>query len=275
MKINNLEVGSKIKLSYAIVLFLLALLSIVSFWEIYNTHSYSEKLYNNPLQVRRAISKLEIATDNITLHMRIMLIVEEPEGMTYWRNEIIKRKVDIEQQFQILKERYMGSQEDILEIEKAYLLWEENIEKRIELIEQGDRAAAFKSMGEYVGPSPLKLQLSEKLEAVDSFAKNIADELYADSMGTLRTTYLQMGIIILLCLILVFVLSRYIYQLIKTPLFEMQRVMEDFSKGKYETRSRIIRPDEFGKISKALNEMFNTLELEMIIKKLALLPISY
>ncbi|PKM90977.1 MAG: hybrid sensor histidine kinase/response regulator [Firmicutes bacterium HGW-Firmicutes-12] len=269
MKINNLEVGSKIKLSYAIVLFLLALLSIVSFWEIYNTHSYSEKLYNNPLQVRRAISKLEIATDNITLHMRIMLIVEEPEGMTYWRNEIIKRKVDIEQQFQILKERYMGSQEDILEIEKAYLLWEENIEKRIELIEQGDRAAAFKSMGEYVGPSPLKLQLSEKLEAVDSFAKNIADELYADSMGTLRTTYLQMGIIILLCLILVFVLSRYIYQLIKTPLFEMQRVMEDFSKGKYETRSRIIRPDEFGKISKALNEMFNTLELEMIINEKA------
>jgi len=269
MKKRKLDVGKKLKLSYAALIFLLLTVSLAGIWAVDQTNAYTEKMYNHPLQVRRAIAILEIQVDNIRLSLRDIVLTDNSEEADNLRKDIVLRKETAKQALQILEERYLGSAEDISELKKAYLIWEDELDQTMALINQGEKDAGIRSMLQNGALRTLKNQLSEKLKVVDDFAKNKANQLSADSVSAERFTYSAMAILILLSVLLAAAISRYIYWSINAPLTEMQSTMKNISHGKLDTRAKIIQDDEFGEISNVLNDMLDKIETDQDIDEKA------
>ena len=58
MKIRDLKIGSQLLSGFAIILFLVSSIGIISYVQNTWIHEQSRLLYNHPLQVRRAVGAL-------------------------------------------------------------------------------------------------------------------------------------------------------------------------------------------------------------------------
>lgn len=269
MKKRNLNIKSKLFISYAIFILFLLAVAMVGIVAVSQTHDYTEIMYNHPLQVRRNLAVFELQVDNMSLSFRELVLTESPQEQDLIINNIVLRNEEARQRLKTLKELYLGPAEDMLEVERAFLLWQDEMDQTMTLISQGNTEAAISKMLQDGTLSTRKHKLTEKIEIVNSFAENKADELLVNSALDKKSTHISIIILGLIAILIVFITAWYIHRLINRPLAELQTTMRKFGNGNFDARVKNIHHDELGFISEKLNEMLEIIEVKHDINEKA------
>ncbi|MEO1816006.1 MAG: response regulator [Acetobacterium sp.] len=260
MNIKNLKVKTQLVIGFSIILFLVALLGILGYIQTNTIVKQAETMYNHPFQVTNAIDRLEADILTMRVGARDLILANTPEDRDKAIELMEQYNADIQIQFEILRELYLGPEQDVDEAYKAYINWET---ARAEIVAQtlaGDLEAAKKSLlpGEKVGI--YRETLNEKMAEIKTFAGNKADELYQGSLDLYSKIKLQLSMLVIGIIVLSVLISFITLRMIQEPLNELTRVTDAFQNGNHNARSNYDFENEFGILSKSFNALADNIQ---------------
>ena len=263
MNIKNLKVKTQLRTGFAIILVFVILLGIVVFNQTNAIVNQAEIMYDHPFQVTRAIDRLNADILNMRVGVRDLMLANTPEDRDNAIELMAQYDADIQIQFELLRELYLGPEEDLDEAYQAYINWETVRADIVELTLAGDLAAAEKSLlpGEKVGI--YRKTLNEKMAVVDRYASNKADELYQGSKDLYAKIKMQLSLMVLIIIVLSVLVSFIILRNIQEPLNKLTRATDEFQNGNYNARSRYEYRNEFGRLSQSFNTLAEDIQKNM------------
>ena len=108
-------------------------------------------------------------------------------------------------------------------------------------------------------------RLFERTNKVDQFAKNKAEQFYNESLELRRKLNNQLIIFTITALLFTLLIVRQLIRSINKPLNEIVQAIEAYRAGDKQARSKYTSKNQFGLLSKQLNEMVDKIETENII----------
>lgn len=108
MKLKDMRIGTQIKIGMGTILVLVAMLAALAWFQTDQLWHQTTVLYENPLEVRRAIGELK--ADVLTIHwaMEELFAPGIPRNVERILSLITVREVNARAQFDILFDRYSG-----------------------------------------------------------------------------------------------------------------------------------------------------------------------
>ena len=262
MKINDIKIGTQLKLGFGIILICGVVLSFTSYRHTRQIASELTRFYNHPFQVRRALGAL--GSDILLIHrgMKDMVLVNDSKEVEQIKEEIDFYKDDAFKQIDILYSKYLGPKSDIDSVNKCFIKWNSVREETIRILKSGRVQEAFERTkrdgagGRYVD------KISAHMKVIDDFAKNKGDELYATSIELSKTLNIKLIILVLIIFIFSFVIIYLLIKNIKHPLNELTKATRLFREGDSGARSSFKSANEFGYLSDTYNELAENIDME-------------
>lgn len=263
MNVKNLKVKTQLAIGFSIILFFVIVLSLLGYVQTNAIVNQAETMYNHPFQVTRAIDRLEADILNMRVGVRDLILADTQADREIAIELMEQYDADIQLQFDVLRELYLGSQEDVDEAYKAYINWETARAEIVASTLAGDLAAAKKNLlpGEKVGV--YREILNEKMVVVDTYASNKADELYQGATDLYEQIKMQLSLIVLVIIALSVLVSLVILRNIQEPLNELTRVTDEFQNGNHNSRSSYHYDNEFGMLSESFNTLADDIQKNM------------
>lgn len=263
MNIKNLKVKTQLGIGFAIILFFVILLGILGYVQTNTIVNQAESMYNHPFQVTKAIGRLDADILNMRVGVRDLILANTPEERQQAIELMEQYDADIQIQFDVLRQLYLGPQEDVDEAYKAYINWETARTEIVESTLAGDLDAARKSLlpGEKVGI--YRETLNEKMAVVENFAANKADELYQGATDLYAKIKIQLSLLIIVIIVLSMLVSFVILRNAQEPLNELTRATDAFQNGNYQARSNYHFNNEFGMLSESFNKLADDIQKNM------------
>jgi signal transduction histidine kinase/CheY-like chemotaxis protein/CHASE3 domain sensor protein/HAMP domain-containing protein len=260
MNIKNLKVKTQLRIGFSIILFLVLLLSLLGFSQTNTIVNQAETMYNHPFQVTKAIDRLDADILNMRVGVRDLILANNPEDRDKAIELIEQYDADIQIQFDLLRELYLGPEQDVDEAYKAYINWETARAEIVASTLAGDQETAKKSLlpGEKVGI--YRETLNEKMAVVESYAGQKADELYQGSTDLYTKIKIQLSMIVLVIAVLSVLVSFILIRNIQEPLNKLTQATDEFQNGNHYARSSYQYHNEFGILSESFNSLANDIQ---------------
>lgn len=263
MKLTNLKIGTQLKISFGIILLLIVLLGLISWVQSERIARQTIDLFDHPLQVRRALGELK--ADVLLMHrgMKDLALTTNSGEFEKILKDIEIYKVNAFKKFEILYDRYLGSQKNLDNTYNDFLAWNIIREETIDLLRSGKQQEAInRTMSSGTGGVYVD-KLLEHFAIIDDFARNRADEFMISAHELQNALKRQLILFVLgilsLAIFIVYLLNRNI----RRPVAELARVTRLFRNGKMDARSNYLSFNEFGQLSDSFNELADTIEVEM------------
>jgi len=263
MKLSDLKIGTQLKISFGIILLLIAVLGLISWYQSDKIAQQTTELYDHPLQVRRALGELK--ADVLSMHrgMKDLVLAENETEITHVIQGIEISKARAFKQFDVLYDRFLGQHKDIDNAYKSFVEWNTIRDVTIGLMSSGKLEEALeRTKAQGVGGRQVDLILGN-LQVVDDFARNKGDEFYTNAVELKNTLSRQLGILVAVILSLAVFIVYLLNRNIRRPVAELARVTRLFSEGKMDARSNYLSTNEFGQLSASFNDLADTIETEM------------
>jgi nitrate/nitrite-specific signal transduction histidine kinase len=160
---------------------------------------------------------------------------------------------NVVEQFNLLREAYLGPRTDVGEAFKAFVRWRNAQDEYYKLViskqipQENDSDASIGKL------TLLREQFEVSIKKIDSFAKNKSDALFVAANklyhSLTRQLILLIAIILLLSLTTIYILLRNI----RKPLVELTYATQRFQNGDMDARSSYESKNEFGLLSASFN----------------------
>ncbi len=263
MNIKNLKVKTQLGIGFAIILFFVIILGILGYVQTNAVVNQSETMYSHPFQVTRAIDHLKSDILSMRVGVRDLILANTQEDRENAIALMEQYDADIQIQFDVLRDLYLGPEQNVEEAYNAYINWETARSDIVASTLAGDLEAAKKSLlpGEKVGI--YREILNEKMAVVDTYASNKADELYQGSTDLNKQIKMQLSIIVLIIIVLSALVSFILLRNIQEPLSELTRVTDEFQHGHHNARSNYHYRNEFGILSESFNTLADDIQKNM------------
>ena len=192
MKIRNWSIGTWLLSGFTIILSFVIVLGITAYSQTDRLSVQTQTMYNHPLVVRRALARLEFNVSEVRLEFRNLILAETIVDEQRAIENIERDLLDIEAQFVIIRDKYLGPEEDVNDAFLAYNLWINVREDNMDLLEQGEIAQVLESIN-LQGEESIKINdFITKVGVLDDFAQSKADELYSNSIKLHDTMTVQL-----------------------------------------------------------------------------------
>jgi signal transduction histidine kinase/CheY-like chemotaxis protein/HAMP domain-containing protein len=263
MKLKNMKIRTQLRLGLGAVLVLVALLGGMAWLQADNLWQATNGIYEHPLTVRKALSKIN--ADLLAIHegMDDLFLAEGDQE----RAEIIKRidthEADATQQFAVLRDRYLGPKSDVDAAQNALVQWKSVSEETIRLLRAGKKIEALtrqKSAGADGGQAET---LFADLRKVDDFASKRAEKYFRDAQEQKNVMMVRFGVVLGAIFALSAVISILLLKGIRGPLKELTSAAERFQNGDLASRSGYVSANEFGTLSASFNALAGTVQAEL------------
>jgi signal transduction histidine kinase/CheY-like chemotaxis protein/HAMP domain-containing protein len=267
MRLRDLKIGVQLQLGISVLLMCVVGLGAVAWLQTAMIFRQVELMYQHPLQVRRAIGALRSGMMGASLAARKLATARGATDVAAASAEVEGHVADVSRELDILSGRYLGSPADILALRNEYATWKASLEESILLQRLGKNAdsAAWLARGG-VGDAENQAMMSA-IDKVDAFARDKADQFYADA-GRLNGRLRFQLVVILAAIVLLSVgVSYLLWRGVKRPLSLMTAVAREVRQGHMEARAEYAAGNEFGVLSDAFNAMLDALRVEMSVKE--------
>lgn len=268
MKIRNIRIGTQLIIGFAAILFFVLVVGVVAYVQTNQLHHQTEKMYQHPLQVRRAIGELNNDILTMRLGMKdLMLATSDKEKQAALQMMELSNN-NAEREFSIIKEKFLGSTKDVEDAYQAYLIWSTTREENINLalsgeIEQVKENLRNGTIGTY------RDEMLSYIEKIDIFAIAKGDELYLASNELKNELHKQLLILLSVILLLLIIISFTLLRNIRKPLKEMNDAILSFHQGNMNARSSYRIKNEFGVLSYSINTLANKVQENTILNEKA------
>jgi signal transduction histidine kinase/DNA-binding response OmpR family regulator len=222
-------------------------------------------LYEHPLKVRRASSKLKIDLLSLRLEYANILLKNNEKNRRTLLNQSALFEEDVRQSIDLMFAQYLGPKSDIekvqadfIELESALQLFNSQLEGKT-----SEELLQLNITSELDNHSQKVLQ---SIQVIDNFALHKADQLFASSIELKQSMDLQLLIFTIIILLLTLVINTILMRNINIPLNDLIKATKMFGKGKMGSRSHYISSNEFGELSGSFNNLADTIERDFTFK---------
>jgi signal transduction histidine kinase/HAMP domain-containing protein len=267
MKIDDLKIGTQLKIGFGIIL-LFGIILAVTAWKHTDRIAFEvSRIYNHPLQVRRALGGIKADVLSIHRGMKDLVISNSDFETAEILAEIDKYNADLLREIEVLRSQYLGPKEDVDRLNASLVEWQSIREETIRLYRMKSIKAAVERTKRTGAGGDKVNQIVDNIDIIDKFAFNKGEELYSNANELNRSLNRQLMIVVLF----IFTSSIFIVYLlmrnIKRPLTELSRSTKRFMKGEIGSRSSYSSNNEFGELSRSYNELADMIEKEFILNK--------
>lgn len=243
MKLRNMNLNTVVYLSFGIILKFVAIISIITLIQYHKMGYYSGYLYNHVFMVNKTLRDIQVKMNSIEF-------ISGLSGKTFSSDmpEINKIEKEIEKAFIFLYRNYKGPKSDIDSANIAYNYWKSTASKVDSLVESLNRRNFYSR------------QITRWLQIMTNNNFNTVEHFFKKTQKERSATKTLLVIVILL----IFTSSGLIIYLFvlrfKTPIQELTRVTQQFSKGNYSIRSNFKSENELGVLSDSFNKLAFSVE---------------
>lgn len=271
MKFQDIKIGTQLRLGLGLILIFVLLLGVLSWRQGNLLWLETRTMYDHPLQVRRAVGKLETNSHALSHYLRDLLASKTSDQRAVALKNIELFRKDSEQKLQALRKFYLGPAADIKTLQDALTKWGTIHNETIRLFQNGRRSdAAARHRPGGIGDHQARA-VRDALQVIDDFAGNKSDQLYADARTLSSTLTLQLiGILVLILLLTVFIAYR-LLRSIDMPLRRITLAANKIRHGQLDVRSGYRSDNEFGQLSAAFDALADTTQSNLQIKEKAVL----
>ncbi|MDA3837821.1 MAG: response regulator [Candidatus Delongbacteria bacterium] len=276
MKIRNLKIETQLKFGFIFIFFLVIVLGTVSYIQTEEIHLQTEKMYNHPINVRRAIGDITKQIMSMRIQIKDLFVVEDDRNRQNILTEMPVSQFNVEKEIEILKQWYLGPQTDIDNLSIEFKKWFSIRSESLLMFKSGKTGAA-KNRHFRGGIAPEQVQkVLNILNEISSFAENKSDELYNNSKILRNTLNRQRILLISIIILFLLIISYTLMRNIRNPLISLTKASKRFKAGDMSARSSYKLKNEFGDLSDSFNNLtenveFNTVLNEKVVNISALL----
>lgn len=271
MKFKNLGISRQINIFLSVIFVIVLALAASSLFYMISLWNNTSDLYDHPFTVRRAVGEIKVDVLLIHRDMRQLPFEEEQQEIDKILSNIDAYEADIAQQMNILYDWYLGPQIDLDEASVSLAQWETIRNETVRLFRAGQVEEVenrVKSGG--VGGAQADKVINQ-LTKISSFASNKADELFLAAQKHKDRIIGQMIILFFGILVVLFGVGYFLRKGILPPLKKLTAATEAIRLGKLDTRIQYESANELGELSRAFNNMSETIQREMNYKENAAL----
>ncbi len=252
-KFNDLKIAILVKLGFGILFFFVIMLGVISYLQTDKIHQQTEIMYNHPLIVRRSLDTLTINVLKMRMASKDLIFAATGQEMHDANQLIALSAANVVEQFNLLREAYLGPRTDVGEAFKGFVRWRNAQDEYYKLViskqipQENDSDASIGKL------TLLREQFEVSIKKIDNFAKNKSDALFVAANklyhSLTRQLILLIAIILLLSLTTIYILLRNI----RKPLAELTYATQRFQNGDMDARSSYESKNEFGMLSASFN----------------------
>ena len=122
-KLSDLRIVTQLGISFGIIFILFLILGVNSWHQSNQLAQQTSDLYEHPLVVRRAISDLKIDVRSMRLELLNILQSDSDREKQDALTNMALYQADAANNFELLKDHYLGPKSDIEESQLVYLKW--------------------------------------------------------------------------------------------------------------------------------------------------------
>ncbi|MDP4238203.1 MAG: response regulator [Bacteroidota bacterium] len=167
---------------------------------------------------------------------------------------------DVQVQFNILKEGYLGNQSDLDEAYNAFLNWKVAREVNVRLAADGRIEDVKKSLLPTGAIGKCRELMMAKIMKIDDFEQKRSELLYANTNKLKDSLDIQLILLVCAIIILSVVVIFLMLRNIRTPITELTNAAKRFHNGDMSARSRIDTTNEYGALSDSFNIMVESIQ---------------
>ena len=257
--LNDRKVSIKIGVSFLLISILVISLIIFSFINVRNiASSFSDNYINNTLPAEYA----GVASSNLNrVRADVYYFLLFPEKKNESIDEINSLITDIDTQIGYLEAGYL-SQSESEQVEKIKSNWTTYKEGLIDIVALGKAGDTQSALEKVRGNSLVEVR-EETISNLYDLSEQKLKVMHTDQQNVQTkvslTTQIFIGIGILALLIAI-VMGVYLSRSIVPPLESCVKMMEELKQGKISTRLRMIRKDEIGQLTRAMDTFADVLQ---------------
>jgi signal transduction histidine kinase/CheY-like chemotaxis protein/CHASE3 domain sensor protein len=262
MKIRDLKIGTQLFIGLSVLLFFVVALGVISYLQTNKIHDQTDLLYKHPLQVRTAIG--EIRTDAYLIHWALETALDKDdfETMMPYLQKIRESEERMQQNFAVLREKYLGSPEDVEALEEVTSQCKINRDRVFSLIrggefEQADLINIHK--GSVIGGDHMS-EIIEKIDKISIFSGNKADALKLQSHELNEKLTNQLIMIVVVFFVLSLLVNFMLLHNIRRPLITLTHAAKRFRDGEMAERSDYRSKNEMGMLSESFNDLADSVQ---------------
>ncbi len=234
---KNLRIDIQLMAGFTAMILLVMILAVVAYQHTSRINLQTEMLFNHPLKVRSAIGTLE--SDIMTLRLGQLNLMLAKNGQEKQEATVsIKLAEDnVQEQFKILNDQYLGPHTDIEEANKAYVSWR--------LVCKENSADVHLN------------QLMTTIDKIDLFAKDKAVTLLTNSQKFRNSLNKQLILLVFVIILLSILIAYFLIHSIRQPVGLLTNTAIRFKNGERNARCIYQSQNEFGLLSDSFNSMID------------------
>ena len=263
MKLKDLKIGTQLKIGFGIIILLIIFLGVISWQQTDKIAFQANEIYEHPLTVSRALGELKTDIMAMRLEFRNFLLAQSDQER---QKAILNSDVyqaDVERQFGILNESYLGPLSDVENAHIAFSRWVLVRQGNREIGKTGNIREALARLEKTGDIGTEREQLLNYVKIIDDFAKSKASNLLFSATHLNNILNRQLALLVIGILGLSILIISFLNRNIRRPVVELARVTKLFREGKMDVRSKYHSLNEFGQLSTSFNHMAKTIEAEM------------
>jgi signal transduction histidine kinase/DNA-binding response OmpR family regulator/CHASE3 domain sensor protein len=263
MKIKEQSVKRQLWLSLGAILLFVMLLGGMTLYFTETLWQNTSKLYDHPLTVRRAIADIETGVLRMHRSIKDIYLAPSEEEILAQMRLIEANQALINQQIEILNQRYLGPKSDVEALQRYLAEWEVIRADNIRLVREGrlDEAIQCSRSTGQCGEQVEIILLA--IKRISNFAKNKADELHLQSYQSHQSMLAGLWVLLGGILLMTILISLALGKRINEPLLELTHAARQFRSGDTSARSRYTSGNEFGLLSAAFNDLAAHIQAEL------------
>ncbi|WP_198284611.1 methyl-accepting chemotaxis protein [Beggiatoa alba] len=247
-----MTVNTRLWIGFGIMIIFMLLIGVSAIIQIHAVSNLTNMLYKHPHTVIRSILEVHGEIWRIRNNMKELAYLTDNEGEK--TQKIVAENRDIDKKvfllFDVLKERYLGNQQDITDLRAEFTEWVETREniytlpstKKMQAVQAGEGANSFAVM-----LSNVQKVINFASNRANSFLDNANNEAYKSTIWV----FAIVCSVIFIGLWAAFSISRSI----TVPLRHAVQAIEAITQGKFDSVIRVFQLDEIGKLLQSFSIM--------------------
>ncbi len=251
--LSNMRISKKITMGFVFVILLTMISGVVSFISLSNISALLDSFYKHSYTVSVNVLEMERDVMDISRYMKDIASFQTTGQIKEAQEKVNDLEQNIYNNIDIVKERFLGDQGIVIEIEKKFNSWKPIRDEVIEfsLVGQSEKAAEItRSNG-----APLINKISGDIENIRELAEVEANQFIVDAdAASQQAIIIIIGIFVVvfvLAIILAVIIVSNITKSLKKIQFEVETLAEHG--GDLTLEVGIQTKDEIGDLSKGIN----------------------
>lgn len=271
MNLNNLKIGTQLKLGFAALMLCISVLSIVSYVQSNAIHQQLEEMYDHPFTIRQALGTLrsEILTIQSDIKDVLFAMEGDQKEIDFHIRDIALSKDDAFAQIDILSKQFLGPRVYIDSLKQEFIKLIALQEEIFDLRLQGKKQEAIDLSRDLGALGKRSDALLSALQKVDDFAKNKAYSFYVNSNSLNDSLNNRLILIVVFIVLLSIPFYFILLRNIRNPIVELTTVARRFHNGEMDARSSYRSQNEFGVLSDSFNNLTKYIQNSMDLNKKA------